>query len=289
MPSTPRVQAEILALLQRLQARARHRHPVHHPRSRRRGPAGAGRRGDVDQGQAVEAGQRRGRDVPPDPPVYPRAGLRPPDAWRRRRRARSPASRRPGPERREGQLHLSGPSLVRPRASAPSTRCRCRLPPGRTLGILGESGSGKSTLASLVAGLARPDAGDIRLFGQSLGAAQRFRMTRERAPALPDHLPEPLWSAQSAADDGEGGCASRSSCWEAAQLSRSAAAPAAGADRGVGLEADHLDRYPAPALGRPAPARLHRPGPAVEAGPADLRRDRLGTRRHRADAGARTS
>ncbi|QCI68338.1 dipeptide ABC transporter ATP-binding protein [Phreatobacter stygius] len=49
------------------------------------------------------------------------------------------------------------------------------LAAGKTLGILGESGSGKSTLAGLVAGLVQGASGDIRLFGTSL-AAHGFRM-----------------------------------------------------------------------------------------------------------------
>ncbi|TQI74360.1 peptide/nickel transport system ATP-binding protein [Bosea sp. AK1] len=50
------------------------------------------------------------------------------------------------------------------------------IAPGETLGILGESGSGKSTLAKLIIGLARPGGGDIALFGESL-AARNFRLT----------------------------------------------------------------------------------------------------------------
>lgn len=40
------------------------------------------------------------------------------------------------------------------------------LPPGRSLGILGRNGAGKSTLIRLLAGLERPDAGEIRRNGQ---------------------------------------------------------------------------------------------------------------------------
>jgi peptide/nickel transport system ATP-binding protein len=55
------------------------------------------------------------------------------------------------------------------------------LKAGRTLGILGESGSGKSTLAGIVAGLARGTAGDVELFGTSL-AAHGFQMPRALRP-----------------------------------------------------------------------------------------------------------
>lgn len=48
------------------------------------------------------------------------------------------------------------------------------IPVGGVYGLAGESGSGKSTIARMIMGLARPDAGDILLDGQSLvsGAAR---------------------------------------------------------------------------------------------------------------------
>jgi peptide/nickel transport system ATP-binding protein len=48
-----------------------------------------------------------------------------------------------------------------------------RLPPSRTLGIIGESGSGKSTLAMAVAGLRPLAQGSIRLLGQELTSSSR--------------------------------------------------------------------------------------------------------------------
>jgi len=56
------------------------------------------------------------------------------------------------------------------------------LSPGESLALMGESGSGKSTLLNLAAGLDAPDAGEIRLCGQSLGAlseAERAKLRRE--------------------------------------------------------------------------------------------------------------
>ncbi|WP_108263639.1 ATP-binding cassette domain-containing protein [Mangrovicoccus ximenensis] len=40
---------------------------------------------------------------------------------------------------------------------------------GETLALTGESGSGKSTLLTLLAGLDRPDRGEIRLKGTAFG------------------------------------------------------------------------------------------------------------------------
>jgi phospholipid/cholesterol/gamma-HCH transport system ATP-binding protein len=43
------------------------------------------------------------------------------------------------------------------------------LPRGETLVVMGGSGSGKTVLLRLIAGLIRPDAGEVRLFGTSIG------------------------------------------------------------------------------------------------------------------------
>lgn len=52
---------------------------------------------------------------------------------------------------------------------------------GESVAIVGRSGSGKTTLLSLLAGLDRPTAGDIRLAGQSLGALDEDGRARLRA------------------------------------------------------------------------------------------------------------
>jgi len=41
------------------------------------------------------------------------------------------------------------------------------VPPGQTVGIVGENGAGKSTLMNILGGNLRPDAGEMRLNGQS--------------------------------------------------------------------------------------------------------------------------
>lgn len=60
---------------------------------------------------------------------------------------------------------------------------RLELPRGRTTSLVGASGSGKSTLLSIIAGLARPDAGTVVFDGQDIGvlddsARDRLRGTR---------------------------------------------------------------------------------------------------------------
>ena len=41
------------------------------------------------------------------------------------------------------------------------------ITPGETVALLGPNGAGKSTTIDLILGLAQPDAGTVRLFGQS--------------------------------------------------------------------------------------------------------------------------
>jgi putative ABC transport system ATP-binding protein len=51
---------------------------------------------------------------------------------------------------------------------------------GQFLAIMGASGSGKSTLLHLMAGLARPDSGSVRINGTDLGAMPDSQLTRFR-------------------------------------------------------------------------------------------------------------
>lgn len=45
--------------------------------------------------------------------------------------------------------------------------CSLRLPQGRVAALVGPNGAGKSTLLNMAVGLLRPDAGTVRVFGQS--------------------------------------------------------------------------------------------------------------------------
>ncbi|MEO1626800.1 MAG: ABC transporter ATP-binding protein [Bacteroidota bacterium] len=55
-----------------------------------------------------------------------------------------------------------------------------RLPSGRVCAIVGESGCGKTTLMRLIAGLERPDGGEIRLHGQVASSPRQMLPCQER-------------------------------------------------------------------------------------------------------------
>ena len=66
------------------------------------------------------------------------------------------------------------------------------VPAAGVYGFLGPNGAGKTTAIRMLLGLIRPDAGEVRLFGQPLKSHQRALMSRVGAlvesPSLYPHL-----------------------------------------------------------------------------------------------------
>ncbi len=60
-------------------------------------------------------------------------------------------------------------------------RFTCTIPQGRIVGLLGPNGSGKTTLLKLIAGVAHPSSGTLRVAGLEVGAASK---------SLVSYLPE---------------------------------------------------------------------------------------------------
>ena len=58
------------------------------------------------------------------------------------------------------------------------------IAPGRTVAMIGRSGSGKSTLIHLAAGIERPSAGAVLLFGRDLGAMGERERTLARRDTI---------------------------------------------------------------------------------------------------------
>ncbi|MFL5827532.1 MAG: ABC transporter ATP-binding protein [Thermoleophilaceae bacterium] len=77
-----------------------------------------------------------------------------------------------------------------------------RVERGELVAVLGPSGSGKSTLMSLAAGLDEPSAGEVRVFGNSLGRLAEDELAEYRARDLAIVFQsENLWPTLSAQEN----------------------------------------------------------------------------------------
>lgn len=63
-------------------------------------------------------------------------------------------------------------------------RCSFRLDADERVGLLGGNGSGKTTVLKMIVGLLKPNAGQVRIFGQSCRTERDFREVRRRVGFL---------------------------------------------------------------------------------------------------------
>lgn len=63
------------------------------------------------------------------------------------------------------------------------------VPAGQTLGLIGPNGAGKTTLLRMIASLARPDSGDVRLLGESV--SRNPRAARSKLGFMPAEFGSP--------------------------------------------------------------------------------------------------
>ena len=222
--------------------------------------------------------QRGGRGQP-DRRGHPRGAGAAPESGRRHERRR----RRPPRATTSSPSAISGlPTGRAPGGCRRSRACPSPSPRGACCRVVGESGSGKSTLALAVLGALGGEAavtGEVRYRGDDLlrmtPAARRRLWGRRLAMVFqdPGGTLNPVLHRRRAGDGGPAGAR--------APGSRRGPAPHGGAVRGCPLAEPRRAReaLPAPALRRPATARLHRHRAGLQSRRPDPRRADDGARR----------
>lgn len=92
-------------------------------------------------------------------------------------------------------LRLQGISFRRPRGGFRLAPLDVAADPGEVVGLLGPNGAGKSTVLRIAAGLLRPEAGRVLLFGQdasSLSPPERARLAGWIGPGARFEFPLPV-------------------------------------------------------------------------------------------------
>lgn len=84
--------------------------------------------------------------------------------------------------------------IVRRDASLVLRQASMSLFAGERLAIVGSNGAGKTTLLRTIVGLERPEAGTVRLFGNTCGEEKQFRLARPRIGFLFQDSDDQLFS-----------------------------------------------------------------------------------------------
>ena len=213
------------------------------------------------------------------------AALQPAGCTRRRRHERGAgiaAQTQAGPDRWRRVTSRARFQVSRGPAAAPSARC-ARSTASSLVDPAGRGGGAGRRVRAAARPRWRaccwaccaPSAGEIRIGGQADRARSSRRADRARwcSPCSRTPIPRSIRASRSAPSS-PCRCACRATpepeTWRAARR---------GHDGARRPRAPALRQLPEPALGRPAPARRHRPRAHQRAAPGDLRRADLGARR----------